>query len=154
MEGQPWEWSAEASFVFFIRHPRKVVQSFSKVIDELAPRDIGLNQEWEQWNSIQHFPGPKVIVDSDELLSNPERHLPQLCEALEIPWRKEMLNWPQGRKEYDGPWWPHWYENVHKSSGFGPAKKLPQPLAQRHEEVVEACMEAYLNLYDNRLEFR
>jgi hypothetical protein len=49
-----------------------------------------------------------------------------------------MLTWKPGPKSYDGVWAPHWYANVHKSSGFEKQptseRKLPdqlKPLAKQ-----------------------
>ena len=153
MEGQPWHWVEASAFIFWIRHPRKVVQSFAKVINHVEARDIGLIEEWEQWQSIQSLPGAKCIVDSDELLANPSENFPKVCEALGIPWREQMLYWPAGHKAFDGPWWPHWYANVHKSTGFGPPKRMPEPLERRYEKVVHETLPAYEALYSNRLKF-
>ncbi|HAP71133.1 MAG TPA: sulfotransferase family protein, partial [Cryomorphaceae bacterium] len=96
---------------------------------------------------------PKIIVDSDEMLANPAKNMPLICEALGLLPCAEMLSWTPGQKAYDGPWWPHWYANVHKSTGFGPAKAMPAPLRPDHEAVVEATLPAYDALYKQRLQF-
>jgi hypothetical protein len=37
-----------------------------------------------------------------------------------------MLAWPEGPKPYDGAWAPHWYNAVHRSTGFGdPEGRFP-----------------------------
>ena len=153
MDGEPWYWVEPSAYVFWIRHPRKVVYSFTQVIDTMSPFDIGLNEQWEQWVQLSQFPGPKIIVDSDEMLANPAKNMPLICEALGLLPRAEMLSWTPGHKAYDGPWWPHWYANVHKSTGFGPAKAMPAPLRPDHEAVVEATLPAYDALYKQRLQF-
>ena len=142
-----------SAYLFWIRHPRKVVQSFTKVIDTIVPKDIGLLEEWDQFQQLQHSNVPVVVVDSDEMLANPARNMAILCQALGIAPMEEMMNWPPGKKEYDGPWWPHWYANVHKSEGFGPAKAMPEPLREDHEAIVAATLLAYEALYNHRLQF-
>jgi len=153
MVDEPWEWAEQSAFIFWIRHPRKVVQSFAKVIPNVTAEDIGLDQEWQQWQQVSRLPGAKIIVDSDEMLADPVRTLPRICEALELDWRAEMLGWPAGAKSYDGPWAKHWYGNVHQSTGFGQPKQLPEPLNYAHEKVVEAALPAYLSLFSNRFKF-
>lgn len=153
MVDEPWDWAQQSAFIFWIRHPRKVVQSFAKVIPNVTAEDIGLDQEWQQWQKVARLPGKKIIVDSDEMLADPARTLPRICEALELVWRPEMLSWPAGAKAYDGPWAKHWYSNVHRSTSFGPAKALPEPLVAEHEKVVEAALPAYLSLFSNRFKF-
>ena len=98
MDGQPWHWVEPSAYLFWIRHPRKVVQSFTKVIDTIVPKDIGLLEEWDQFQQLQHGNVPVVVVDSDEMLSNPARNMAILCQALGLPPREEMMNWPPERK--------------------------------------------------------
>ena len=98
MVDEPWEWAEQSAFIFWIRHPRKVVQSFTKVIPNVTAEDIGLDQEWQQWQQVERLPGTKIIVDSDEMLADPARTLPRICEALDLVWRPEMLSWPVGAK--------------------------------------------------------
>ena len=151
MVNEDWKWAANAVHVFWIRHPRKVIASFSKVIPDLKATDIGLTQELEQWSIVQQFDGPSIIVDTDEMLKNPKRTMPLICSALGISWQECMLQWPSGEKEYDGPWWPHWYNNAHKSTGFGPPKDMPASLDLKYEKIVEECLPAYRSLFKNRL---
>lgn len=153
MVGEPWDWAQSSAFVFWIRHPRKVVQSFSKVIQEVKLEDIGVVQQEAQWRAIQEVAGRKIVVDSDEMLASPEQTLPKICAALGIPWDANMLHWPVGPKSYDGPWAPHWYGNVHKTTGFGPPKSMPKPLDPHLEAVVERALPHYLALYHQRLQF-
>jgi len=87
------------------------------------------------------------------MLANPVKNMPLICEALGLAPRPEMLAWPPGQKPYDGPWWPFWYANVHKSTGFGPAKDMPAPLRPDYEAVVKATLPAYEALYEQRLQF-
>ena len=153
MVDERWDWVYQSAFIFWIRHPRKVVQSFTKVIPNVTAEDIGLDQEWQQWQQVERLPGTKIIVDSDEMLADPARTLPRICEALELAWRPEMFSWPAGAKTYDGPLAKHWYGNVHQSTGFGQPKMLPEPLISAHEKVVDATLPAYLSLFSNRFKF-
>jgi len=156
MRGEPWHWVDPWAYVFWIRHPRKVVHSFTRVIERITPVDIGLKEQWEQWEQLNqsfNFSGSKIIVDSDEMLSSPAKNMAVICEALGIPPREEMLSWKAGQKPYDGPWWPHWYTKVHKSVGFGPAKAMPKMLRTDHEAVVQATLPAYEALHEQRLRF-
>jgi hypothetical protein len=153
-EKLPLDWVKPSAYIFWIRHPRKVIHSFTKVVDAITPMDVGLIQQWEQWEQLECFNGPKIIVDSDEMLENPRNNLPQICEALNLDWTENMLYWTAGRKNYDGPWWPYWYENVHKSEGFGRPKPMPGELRNEHEDVVQSTLTIYEQLATNRLKFK
>lgn len=151
MVDMPWDWASEAAHVFWIRHPRKVIRSFAKVWPQVTLEDIGIQEQVAQWAKIQAFKGPKIVVDSDEMLANPAETFPKICDALDIPFHPEMLQWPAGPKPYDGPWWPHWYSQVHASTGFGPANDLGEPLTGRYAEVEAEALPYYETLFTHRL---
>ena len=146
-----WDWVQDAIHIFWIRHPRKVIRSFSKVLPDVCLSDIGIKEQVNQWRGIQKLNGPKIIIDSDEMLTEPEKTFPIICDAIGIPFFKEMLDWPQGRKEYDGVWWPYWYSNVHKSSYFEKVSKLGDPLETKYSKIEIEALEYYTELYHQRL---
>lgn len=146
-----WDWVQDAIHIFWIRHPRKVIRSFSKVLPDVCLSDIGIKEQVNQWRVIQKLNGPKIIIDSDEMLTEPEKNFPIICDAIGIPFFKEMLSWPQGRKEYDGVWWPYWYSNVHKSSYFEKVSKLGDPLETKYSKIEIEALEYYTELYHQRL---
>ena len=153
MVEMPWDWALEAAHIFWIRHPRKVIRSFAKVWPSVTLEDIGIQEQVEQWEAIQSFHGPKILVDSDEMLANPAHAFPVICDAAGIAFDPHMLHWPAGPKSNDGPWWPHWYSQVHASTGFGPASELGLPLEGRYAEVEAQALPFYENLYSQRLTF-
>jgi hypothetical protein len=61
--------------------------------------------------------------------------LQQLCERIGIPFQQSMLTWPAGPKPYDGVWAPHWYANVHRSTGFEQQPTSSRPLPDHLEEL-------------------
>lgn len=48
------------------------------------------------------------MVNSEDLVQQPEGTLRALCSALAIPFDPRMLSWPAGPKPYDGTWARHW----------------------------------------------
>lgn len=102
--------------IFLIRNPKQIIASYAQVIDKPVMRDIGIEYEWKLFDELND---PKsIVLDSGLLLENPESVLKQVCEHAGINFQKQMLTWPVGPKSYDGVWAPHWYANVHKSTGF------------------------------------
>lgn len=57
------------------------------------------------------------MINSDELIRQPEGVLRALCAALGLAWDPAMLSWAAGPKPYDGCWASWWYRNTHKSVG-------------------------------------
>ncbi len=102
--------------IFLIRNPKQIIASYAQVIDKPVMRDIGIEYEWKLFDELND---PKsIVLDSGLLIENPESVLKQVCERAGIEFQKQMLTWQAGPKSYDGVWAPHWYANVHKSTGF------------------------------------
>lgn len=125
--------------VFLIRDVKQLIASFSQVIDQPLMRDIGIQHEFELVRHLESKGQKVIILDSGELLKNPEHVLSQLCLKLEIPFLPSMLHWPKGKKKEDGVWAKYWYENVHRSTGFQKQKtssrKLREDLFPLYEEA-------------------
>ena len=98
-----------------IRDPRRVLASYAKVREQPTVADLGVLQ---QVALHRRFGGP--VVDSDDLLRDPEGVLRLLCDALGVPFDAAMLSWPAGPRPTDGVWAPYWYASVEASTGFGP----------------------------------
>ena len=45
-----------------------------------------------------------VVVESDDLSSDPETTISNLCEGLSIPYKESMMSWKKGPHACDGPW--------------------------------------------------
>jgi hypothetical protein len=62
-----------------------------------------------------------------------------------------MLSWPQGPRDSDGVWAPHWYAAVWASTGFEPWRAREISLSEHDAAVAEACRPAYEALRARRL---
>jgi hypothetical protein len=91
------------------------------------------------------------VVDANDVLANPEGVLLKLCERLGIAWDPAMLTWAPGRRDTDGPWAPHWYGAVEKSSGFGPPETKPLELPDEARRLADRCRPYYQRLAELRL---
>jgi hypothetical protein len=108
----------EVSNVLFIRDPKQIISSYAQVRAQVTPQDIGMEKQWWLFNFLKQKKMQPVVLDSNELLKNPEAVLKKLCAALQIPFYSEMLRWHKGEKKEDGVWAKYWYKNVHESTGF------------------------------------
>lgn len=45
-----------------------------------------------------------VVLESDELVTDPEGTLFYICDRLSIPFNTSMLSWNKGKHKCDGPW--------------------------------------------------
>jgi hypothetical protein len=130
--------------IFLIRNPRQIIASYAQVIEKPVMRDIGIEYEWKLFNKLND---PKsIVLDSGLLLENPESVLKQVCERAGIAFEKKMLTWQPGPKPYDGVWAPHWYANVHKSSGFEKQPTSERALPDQLKPLAEQADVYYKKL--------
>ena len=114
---------------------------------------IGIVRQAELFDEITAVQGREpLVVDSADVLQNPGAVLEKLCAGLDVPWLPEaMLQWPTGRRDSDGVWAPHWYQNVEKSTGFGSYSKPDLSLSHEQEALADAMRPYYLRLAGHRL---
>lgn len=127
--------------VFLIRHPARVVASYSKKRESPTLADIGFVQQAELFDEVADWMGrAPIVVDSADIRANPMESLQKLCAALGISFTDRMLHWSAGPKPYDGVWAPHWYNAVHASTGFdepeGPLPDLPADYSRLVEQAL------------------
>jgi len=137
--------------VILIRHPKKLIASFSKVIHTPTLNDIGIKKAAELFLFLKKNGKPPIVIDSDELLKNPESYLKKLCDLLNIPFSEKMLSWKKGGILEDGIWAKHWYGNVHNSEGFALQKSSSQPLPKHLEPLLKDALPYYETLKENIL---
>ncbi len=125
LQGLDNEFLQKVDNIFLIRDPREVIPSLTIQLPDAKVRDTGLDIQWKLYQLLISKGGNPVIIDSRELLINPEFILTKLCAHLKINYSKEMLSWNPGPINEDGIWSKYWYETVHKSSTFMPYKPKP-----------------------------
>jgi len=137
--------------VLFIRDPKEIIHSYHKVITYPTIDDIGVKKQFELFNYLNDNGNKVIILDSKDLLNNPEKSLKILCEKINIPFDKNMLKWKKGPKKEDGIWAKYWYGNVHKSSSFLPYKTRDITLEKKNEILAENCYQYYNILKENSI---
>jgi len=132
---------------FLIRHPARVVESYSKKRESPSLADLGFLRQAELFDRVADMTGRvPPVVSAESIRHDPREALLRLCAALDIPFMKTMLAWPAGPKPYDGAWAPHWYNAVHVSTGFSePEGSLPT-LDADGQRLVDAAWPAYSRL--------
>ncbi|WP_284125518.1 sulfotransferase-like domain-containing protein [Parerythrobacter aestuarii] len=137
---------------FLIRDPIRVAASYANKRSAINSDHLGITRQWEYFQKISELQG-KVppVVDSADILTDPENVLKKLCKALDIPWDSGMLSWNLGPHPQDGIWGSHWYDKVNASTGFGdPPGPLPE-LSSEYQAVADACREDYEALREHAL---
>ena len=126
---------------FLIRDPAELLASYSQVRADPTLDDLGLRQQVELFD---RFGGP--VIDSRDVLQQPEATLRLLCDQLGVGFDAAMLSWPAGPRDTDGVWAPHWYESVWASTGFAPYRRSATTLPDRLKPLLEQCLPYYEEL--------
>lgn len=147
------DWMGSFHHAFLIRAPARVLNSYVAKREAVTLTDIGLVRQVELFDRFANATGAAPpVVDSDDVLYNPEGILRSLCSALALPFDRAMLQWPAGRRASDGVWAPAWYASVEQSTGFSapPGPGLP-PLPDHLQRIADAALPYYERLAAYRM---
>lgn len=140
-------WMRSVTNVFLIRHPARVVASYAQKREAPVLADLGFTQQEDLFNQVADSTGrAPLVIDATDIRANPRKMLEKLCTALGIPFTEAMLSWPPGPKSYDGAWAPHWYNAVHRSTGFDSAEGPLPMLPPEYQALAEAALASYERL--------
>lgn len=142
----PLDWADGCINIHLIRHPARVIASYGAKRDAVVLDDIGFVQQSALY---RRFGG--VVVDSADIRADPEGMLRKLCDRIDLPFSPAMLSWPAGPKVEDGVWARHWYEAVHRSTGFAGAEGPPPQLVGMAAELLREALPHYLALERDKL---
>ena len=139
--------------VFLVRDPREMLPSLTIQVPHARLEDTGLKRQWDLFCDLRSAGQQPAVLDSRELLLDPDAVLRQLCKHLGHDFSPAMLRWPAGPRPEDGVWAPHWYHAVHKSTGFArytPKSAFPEDL----ESLLAECQPWYDQLYAHAIRAR
>jgi len=137
---------------FLIREPDRMIASYLRKRESAEFESFGLDRQAEFFErEADRLGRAPPVIDANDVLADPEAVLTNLCVALNIPWDPAMLNWDPGRRATDGPWAPHWYGAVEKSTGFGRPESDPVELPADARRIADQCRPYYERLAEYRL---
>lgn len=143
LEGFPLAWIEEVTNAFLIRTPEAVVASYDAKRPAPTLDDLGFVRQRELFERTADRTGKMPpVVDADRLRRAPEPTLERLCRALAVPFDRAMLAWTPGPRACDGLWASHWYDAVHRSTGFAPPGPPPVLDAAR-QRLADAARPHY-----------
>ncbi len=143
---------AECHNVLLIRDPRAILASYSKVIATPDLYDVGIVQQHDLYRYLQSINALSAVVDTALLLQHPPSVLRALSRALDLPFDDGMLQWSAGPRPEDGVWAPHWYANVHQSTGFAPYRPKTYELSDRLEALAAQARPIYERLLQEAIQ--
>ncbi|NEP51427.1 MAG: hypothetical protein F6K65_22545 [Moorea sp. SIO3C2] len=140
---------------FLIRHPREVIASRQKIYNypkKFTLHEIGMEDMYNLFIFIQERTNKvPLVVDSNDLIRNPQKVLQALCNKLGLCYSDQMLTWKPGLRETDPVWAKTWYKTVINSSGFIPFTEQEITLPDHLKLVFEECLPFYDKLYQYRM---
>jgi len=138
--------------IFLIRDPEAMILSFIKKIPEPTLQDTAYAQQYRLFRYVTHTLNQQpLVIDSAELLKDPENVLNVVCNRLSVDYDENMLHWPAGPIPEDGVWAEHWYGNVHRSTGFEPYLPPEGRLPEGLEPLLEDCQNYYKRLFNHAI---
>jgi hypothetical protein len=143
MDGCDWSLLQHTKNIFLVRQPRQLIASFAQVVPQPTLLDIGIQLEYEMYNYACANGAGAVVIDSGELLKQPEKLLRMVCQHIDIPFDKGMLQWEAGPRKEDGVWAKYWYANVHKSTSFRRQKTSAWEFPERLLPLLDEANKYY-----------
>ena len=146
----PIEWIKNGINCFLIRNPKEVILSYIKKNDLNSSNDIGFPMQKKIFELVKKMGLKTVVINSENLSSDPKKVLTILCKNLNIPFSNKMLNWPTGKRISDGIWEKVWYQNVQSYTNFEILKNNNDQLPNKYNKIYHECLEIFndLNKYN------
>jgi hypothetical protein len=137
---------ARCANVILTRDPRDMVPSLARHLAAPTMRDTGYAVLTELHAELEAIGQEPPVLDARELLRDPRAVLAELCDRLGIGFDESMLHWRAGARPEDGVWAPHWYANLHRSTGFEPYQPSPGPVPEGARALLQECLPHYQRL--------
>lgn len=135
--------------IILTRDPQRMIASFSKVIENPSMKDIGYEDQLKLAQYFKENDIPFIVVDSKDILIDPEKKLTEICQFIGIPFESQMLHWNKGPRKEDGIWAKFWYSNVHESDGFLEYKEVKTGVPEMNAELYTEAMNHYNSLINH-----
>jgi hypothetical protein len=120
---------AEVRHAFLIRRPEEIAASVYALSPNMNVNAIGLENLCEVQDAVRNAGGASVVIDSDDLMTQPAATMAAYCAAVGLPFIPRALTWEPGER----PEWrqyARWHVDASASSGF-----------ERHEHAYQHTVE-------------
>jgi len=146
------EYFSRMEHVFLIRDPSEMLISLDKTIPGPVLKDTAYKEQYEIFQYVTDELGREpIVIDSRELLLDPEKVLKEACRKLDLEFKPAMLHWEKGAIAEDGVWAGYWYDSVHNSTGFKAYEPKQNEVPPRLEPLLATCTGYYEELYDHAI---
>jgi len=151
------EFLGHFTHAFLIRDPAKTITSMYDKWPDFDEAEVGFPEQRALFDLLWALNGaPPPVIDSDDLLENPEGMTDAFCNAVGIPFLPDALSWEPGADTGDYSWWDggSFHQNLKDSKGLKPQKRRYVELAdtpQRVQQVYRRMEPHYRRLWAHRI---
>ena len=142
---------------FLIRDPAKVLTSVHKNWPEFVRKEIGFDEQRLLFDRLCDRLGQvPPVIDSDDLLTDPQGVVRAYCEAVGIPFIPEALSWEPGKRE-EVLWYDReqvWHKTLQNSDGLKPQPRKVADVSQTPawvQQMYHDFLPHYRHLHEHRL---
>lgn len=141
---------------FLLRHPAKMLPSLYDLWPDFTLEETGYAELYNLFEIAKKISGKvPVVIDSDDLVQKPEATVKAYCDAVNIPFIKEALEWEAKQRpemtHWDGG---NWLTEVISSRGLQQPKKKNYVAVEDNEHLQRAyqfCLPYYEKLQEHKL---
>ena len=145
-------WIDKLTNCFLIRDPYEMLTSLVDFLPNPTAADTGLPQQVELFEQEQKSLGSvPPVLDSHDVLANPEGMLKSLCSAIDVEFDTAMLSWAPGIHSTDGAWADEWYGKVAQTTGFSINRPFKAELPDHLQPILDECRPMYEQLFAQRI---
>lgn len=139
----PLDFLGDMTNVLLVRDPEEMLPSLAENLGRPTLRDTGLERQSELLDQLEAIGQTPPVLEARELLLDPAHVLSELCGRLGLAFDPAVLSWTPGPRPEDGIWAPHWYRNVHRSTGFLPYRRKTAPFPRTLRPLLDECRPHY-----------
>jgi len=127
---------AEGRHAFLIRRPEEIAASYYALYPNMSINAIGLQALHELHDAVRDAGGHRpVVIDSDDLVAQPEATMAAYCAAVELPFIPQALTWQPGeRLEWRRS--ARWHADVSATTGFEQGERRYRHNVETSEELA------------------
>jgi hypothetical protein len=139
------EFLAHFKHAFLIRDPAKTITSMHDKWPDFHEGEVGFPEQRALFDLLWALGGsPPPVIDSDDLLEHPQAMVKAFCEAVDIPYIAEALEWEAGADMNELSWWDggSFHAKLATSTGLAPQprryvnlEELPDRVRQIHRRM-------------------
>jgi len=144
--------------VFLIRDPAKTLPSLYSLLPDFTHQELGYDTQYQMYELLRASSNdPPLIIDADDLATQPTAVVQSFCEHVGIPFVEGSLQWDNIPPTTSLTWWigGDWHhDNLKNSTGFQTKRFKEYPHVSEIPKLrimYEECLPFYQKLFEHRL---